>query len=153
MNKLEIDYSEIPQDAVPVIQEDWEPPIHKFFGKKDARGKMEKEPIYQHQEFPRLMYAKRDDRIVAREVKSEQDLIDLKQCNPDTVWEKNPAAFGYVGAPSFEEALKLRDERAAEAQENAPPTVNLSELLQLAAANGGAVPQEPAKRGRPAKVD
>lgn len=151
MNKLEIDYSEIAQDHIAAIQEDWEPPVHKFFGKKDARGKMEKEPIYVHQEYPRLMYAKREDRIVAREVKSEEDLQDLIERDREVKWEKNPAAFGYVGAPSFEEALKLRDERAADAIENAPPSVNLSELLQLAASNGGALPAK--KPGRPAKVD
>lgn len=148
MNKLEIDYSEIPRNDAAPLQEDWEPPIHKFFGKKDARGKMEKEPVYYHQEYPRLMYAKREDRIVAREVKSDEERAALGDG-----WETTPAVFGYIGAPSFEEALKLRDERAADQAEEQANAIDLSAALHLAAAGGGTVPANLPRRGRPAKVE
>lgn len=117
----EIDYSEIKQPQVISASEEWEPPVHKYFGKKMANGKTEKEPIYIHQEYPRLMYAFVDGKIKARSVDSDAEKNALGDG-----WEKTPAAFGYVGAPSFEEALALKDKAESV---DAP------------------------KRGRPAKVD
>jgi hypothetical protein len=137
--KLEIDYSEVPQSNAPTASEEWEPPVHKFFGKKLPNGKMEKEPVYVHQEYPRLMYALRNGKITAKIVHSDVELLSL-----GAGWEKNPSAFGYIGAPSFEQSLELKA-RAAEQQktkeEEAQDVVDMVvETLQTAP-----------KRGRPAK--
>lgn len=120
----EIDYSEIKQPQVVSANEEWEPPVHKYFGKKLPNGKTEKEPVYTHQEYPRLMYTQVDGKIKARVVASEEEKIAL-----GAGWEKTPAAFGYIGAPSFEEALAMKDKAATAESVDAP------------------------KRGRPAKVD
>lgn len=122
----EIDYSEIKQPQIISSNEEWEPPVHKYFGKKLPNGKTEKEPVYTHQEYPRLMYAMTDGKIKAREVNSEAEKLALGEG-----WEKTPAAFGYIGAPSFEETLMLKDKAAA--------------------IEAGIV--DAPKRGRPAKVD
>lgn len=122
----EIDYSEIKQPQIVSANEEWEPPVHKYFGKKLPNGKTEKEPVYTHQEYPRLMYMQADGKIKARVVASEEEKIAL-----GTGWEKTPAAFGYIGAPSFEEALALKDKAA------------------VISADAIDAP----KRGRPAKVD
>ena len=102
---LEIDYSGISQEAVGVPDSDsWEPPIHKFFGRRQANGKMEKEPIYVHQEYPRLMYSlAAPGKIVARIAHNAADLRALGEG-----WEKTPAAFGYISAPSHDEHLALQ---------------------------------------------
>ena len=107
---LEIDYSGISQEATGSQDADsWEPPIHKFFGRRQPNGKMEKEPVYVHQEYPRLMYSlAAPGKIVARIVQSAADVADLGEG-----WEKTPAAFGYISAPSHEEHLALQGAPAA----------------------------------------
>lgn len=107
-----IDYSGI---SVPVGEldiTDWEPPIHKYFGPKNPKtGKMEKEPIYSYIEFPRMMYGKPKEGgpIVARIVNTTAEKEDLLAKN----WALTPADFGYIGAPSFEQHLKLTGSAAA----------------------------------------
>jgi hypothetical protein len=111
--ELEIDYSAVPQTHVVTSQEDWEPPVHKFFGKKDPQtGKMEKEPTYYHQEYPRLMYNKIDDKIVARLVRDEKEKIALGEG-----WETTAAKFGYLSCPSFEEHLEIMAAKSGQAEE------------------------------------
>jgi len=123
MNKLEIDYSDVaPQVADAPEQDEWEPPQHKYFGRKLPGGKTEKEPVYVHQEYPRLMYSMADGKIKAKLVNSDRERDALGEG-----WEKNPIAFGYIGAPSYEEHVALQAAKAAE--------------------------PEPAKRGRPAKAE
>lgn len=119
---MAIDYSEIKQPETHTAQEEWEPPTHKFFGKKLPNGKMEKEPTYYHQEYPRMMYAQNGEDIKARVVNSDEELKEL-----GSGWAKTPAEFGYLGAPSFDQHLALKNKEADVAE--AP------------------------KRGRPAKVD
>ena len=48
--KLEIDYSAVPSPTVENENQEWEPPVHKYFGKKLPNGKTEREPVYVHQE-------------------------------------------------------------------------------------------------------
>lgn len=99
-----IDYSAL---DIPVTRtdEDWEPPPHVYYGKRQPNGKKEKEPVYIYQEFPRAMYAWPDKTkgIVVKEVKSQEELELL---GPG--WEKSAAAFGYIGAPSKEQSLRLQ---------------------------------------------
>lgn len=109
MADLEIDYSQLAPVAGVSLDEDWEPPIHRFFGKKLENGKQEKEPIYVHQEYPRLFYALQGDKIVARLVHSDTELDKL-----GAGWEKNPSAFGHISAPSFEQIQAMREEKEAE---------------------------------------
>jgi hypothetical protein len=104
MADLEIDYSGIATPAQQTAQEDWEPPVHKYFGKKLANGKTEKEPIYSYQEFPRMMYGLRDGKIQARVVNSDAEKAALGD-----KWATNPSAFGYFTAPSFEQVLAMRE--------------------------------------------
>lgn len=111
---MKLDYSEIQETANATLQEsDWEPPRHVFFGKKDGRGKMEKEPNYAYVEYPRMMYALQDGAIKVRQVNNDEDVQRLGEG-----WEKTPAAFGYIGAPSFDqhiEALKPAEEEVRKA--------------------------------------
>jgi hypothetical protein len=138
--KLEIDYSEVPQINVPTQSEEWEPPVHKFFGKKLPNGKMEKEPIYVHQEYPRLMYALRNGKLTAKIVHSDAELISL-----GSDWAKNPSAFGYIGAPSFEQALELK---AAEAAQQKTKEEEAQDVVDMVVETLQTTP----KRGRPAKA-
>lgn len=104
MNKLEIDYSAVPVPAHVPKDDDWEPPQHKFFGRKLENGKTEKEPIYVHQEYPRLVYSLQGEKIVARMIYSDTELEKLGDG-----WEKNPSAFGYISAPSWEQMQAARE--------------------------------------------
>lgn len=126
----EIDYSQIPQTEVHRSEEEWEPPTHKFFGKSLPNGKKEKEPIYVHQEYPRMVYAKTGEKISARIVNSDLEFAKLGDG-----WEKTPAAFGHIGAPSFEEHLAMKQAKEEEAT------------------GSMAGNEEVKRRGRPAKVD
>jgi hypothetical protein len=108
----EIDYSAVPTAPARAESEDWEAPTHKFFGKKLPNGKTEKEPVYTHIEYPRLMYAQKNGKIVAKIVQSDAELNSLGEG-----WEKNPSAFGYIGAPSFEQRLKMEEAKAAAEKE------------------------------------
>lgn len=124
---FEIDYSGITQEATGLQPDDWDPPMHKFFGKKMPNGKMEKEPVYVHQEYPRMMYLLKGEKIIARVIKSDEELNNML---PDG-WVKTLAEIGYIGAPSHDEHLALIGSDAAKA-----------EVVQAVAA----------KRGRPRKV-
>lgn len=137
---FELDYSEVkPFNQSLPAQEEWEPPIHKFFGKKLPNGKTEKEPVYVHQEYPRLMYSLRDKKIVAKLVHSDAELMELGEG-----WEKTFAAFGHVSAPSYEQHLEIEARKQAALQEQ----VNTAHEVVTAFAES----VQTAKRGRPAKV-
>lgn len=138
MSKLEIDYGEISQPASEVLQEDWEPPIHKYFGKKDAKGKMEKEPVYSYIEFPRILYGRRDGKIMARVVNTTAE----KEALLEKGFALNPAEFGYLTAPSFEQRLEQEDaeRKAKEAKQAEKPAPVETE--------GAEAP----RRGRPPKA-
>ncbi len=101
----EIDYSAIPQPSTSAAQQDWEPPIHKFFGKKLPNGRMEPEPVYRFQPFPAFRYAQIDGKIQARMVTDE---AQVRALGPE--WKDSPAEFGFIGAPTYEDALRLRAE-------------------------------------------
>lgn len=101
--KLEIDYSQLPSSAPVRNEEEWEPPVHKYFGPKNPQtGKKLPEPVYVHQEYPRTVYARQGNKIVAKLVNSDEHLKSLGKG-----WEKSPAAFGFIGAPSFEEQQRI----------------------------------------------
>lgn len=102
----QIDYSEIKLPEAVSSGEEWEPPVHKYFGKKLANGKTEKEPVYTYQEFPRMVYAQNGESIKARVVSSAEELARLGDG-----WELTPAKFGYIGAPSFEEHIELQNKK------------------------------------------
>jgi hypothetical protein len=99
----EIDYSNIQQ--VPVTQPSaWKPPRHVFFGGRNREtGEMLEEPIYEHKEYPRMLYKLEGQKIVARTINSDDEFAAL---GPG--WEKTPAAFGHLTAPSFEQAQELK---------------------------------------------
>ncbi len=100
---LEIDYSGLPTTAPQRNEEEWEPPQHKYFGPKNPQtGKKLPEPVYVHQEYPRTVYAKQGNRIVAKLVRSDEELKALGKG-----WEKNPSAFGFIGAPSYEQQQQI----------------------------------------------
>lgn len=110
---MKIDYSEI---AIPVGApqgEDWEPPVHKFFGKKLPNGKTEKEPVYVHQIYPAMRYGMKDGRIVARIANNERE----NQALLAEGFTDTPATFGYIGAPSFDEHLAIKDKADKEARD------------------------------------
>lgn len=111
--ELEIDYSEIKQEYKPTANSNWRPPRHVYFGKRDEDGNMAVEPVYIHQEFPRIMYAMKDEKIVARMANNEQDKLTLQSEG----FEVSPAAFGYVSAPSFEQAIELKTKQEEKSEE------------------------------------
>ena len=50
-----IDFGDIQQ--VPTPGQKWKSPRHVYFGPKDHEsGMMQDEPVYEHQEFPRMLY-------------------------------------------------------------------------------------------------
>ena len=105
-----IDFSQIQTNQPSQDNEtEWEAPPHKFFGAKDARGKTEKEPTYVYREYPRMVYGLVNDVITARIVGSEHERKALGDG-----WENNPAAFGHIGAPSFEQHIAMQNKSDAE---------------------------------------
>jgi hypothetical protein len=110
---IEIDYSRVPGQNVPAPSDDgWEAPQHKYFGRKLPNGKMEKEPVYVHQEFPRVMYGLEGGKIVAAVVNSEHESMSLGKG-----WEKSPAAFGVITCPNHEQTLAMRAKERIESLE------------------------------------
>lgn len=109
MADLEIDYSQLAPTQTVILDEEWEPPQHRFFGKRLENGKQEKEPVYVHKEYPRLFYSLQGDKIVAKLVNSDSELEKLGKG-----WEKNPSAFGYISAPSFEQIQEINAQKDAE---------------------------------------
>ncbi len=97
---MEIDYSQIQQNDV-ILDEEWDPPQHRFFGKKLPNGKTEKEPVYVHKDFPAMLYSKNGKGITAKMVNSQSEIDALGKD-----WADTPAAFGLVTAPTFSEARK-----------------------------------------------
>lgn len=125
---MEIDYSRIaPAIPTKTNEEDWDPPPHKYFGPKNSRGKPIPEPVYVHQEYPRTMYKLENGKIIALLVSSDKQRESLGEG-----WEKTPAAFGYIGAPSREEHLAMLVDAEAAKSGNAPaPAAAAKETLGL----------------------
>lgn len=91
----EIDYSAIPPPKSEPVNS-WRPPRHVYFGRKDAEGNMEQEPVYKHQPYPSMRYAKVNGKIAARLVHSAEE---EKALGSD--WKDTPAAHGLETAPAF----------------------------------------------------
>lgn len=136
MSGLEIDYSSIATPAAQTAQEDWEPPVHKYFGKKLANGKTEKEPVYSYQEYPRMMYGLRDGKIHARVVNNDTEKEALGEN-----WATNPSAFGYFTAPSFEQLLAMREAKMQE-----PEKVEVAEVVAKVPAAPKAARAKPGRK-------
>ena len=99
-----IDYSAIPGPAV-LPTEEWEAPPRKYFGKKMANGKLEPEKPYTFVPYPSVRYAQpggKGTQIVTKMVNSKEEDDRLGKD-----WSSTPATFGYIGAPSAEELLRL----------------------------------------------
>lgn len=100
---LDIDYGLIDHAVVEAVA-DWEPPKHVYFGKKLANGRMEVEPTYKHQEFPKMLYAKIEGRVRADIAKDQTDLDNMTARG----FVDSPAAFGLETAPSKDVATQRR---------------------------------------------
>lgn len=109
-----IDYSAIQVPSIPSSQADWEPPVHKYFGPKLPNGRMAPEPQYRYEPFPAFRYRKNGDQIEARMVTSEAQARALGEG-----WADSPAEFGFVGAPTFEEAREMKRKEAEAAMAEA----------------------------------
>jgi hypothetical protein len=127
----ELDYSAIPTPSANV-DDGWEAPRHVFFGKKLPDGKLEKEPAYKFEAYPSVVYAQPGGpgtRIVTKMLYSEADRALL---GPG--WESTAAKFGYIGAPSFEDHLRLNGSPAqAMADEQAKRDAEALQAAQAAA--------------------
>ncbi len=118
MSEQQIDYSNI-QETPSVAKSSWRPPRHVYFGKRNPEdGVMEEEPTYVHQEFPRMLYKKDGEKIVALIVNSDTELTLALAKGA----EKNPAAFGHLTAPSFEEVTAMRAKAEAKEAEKKEQT-------------------------------
>jgi len=100
---LEIDFSGLKVEQ-PKPRNDWRAPPHVYFGKRDENGMMEQEPVYQYQKYPAFYYKLIDGKIIPKLVNSDEEVAELRKDG----WRETPAAFGYIGAPSFEDAQKIR---------------------------------------------
>lgn len=107
-----IDYSALQSTDVSQSQQEWEPPQHKFFGRRLPNGRMEPEPVYRYQPFPAFRYCKVGENIQARLVTSEAEARTL-----GAEWKDSPAEFGFVGAPTHEQA---RAAKLAEVEPESP---------------------------------
>lgn len=128
----QIDYSNVMQPQQTVDEGSWEPPVHKFFGKKLPNGKMEPEPRYHHIPYPKMKYFGDDRGIRAKQVNTVQEEAALGES-----WLDSPEPFGFIGAPSFEQIIEMKEGQSANA-ENAES----EQIISTAP-----------RRGRPAKAD
>jgi hypothetical protein len=99
-----IDYSKIKQPStVSESEANWEGPPHVYFGRKLPNGKMEKEPVYVHRDYPRMMYYKmKDGSLDVREVQNEEEQDALGKG-----WVTSAAELGVITCPSFEQAVEM----------------------------------------------
>jgi hypothetical protein len=104
----EIDYAAV-IPTLPAEQEEWEAPKHVYFGKKLPSGKMEKEPVYVHQEFPLMLYGVSDGRVRALIVHNEAE----REAKMAEGYARNPAAFGVVTCPTLQEVIAAKREKEA----------------------------------------
>ena len=104
-----LDYSGMP--TPPAVQaDDWETPQRKFYGKKGPNGKMLPEPPYVHIPYPAVRYAQpggAGTQIVTKHVKDAEEDAAI-----GPMWKNSPAEFGYIGAPSAEQNLRLQNSQA-----------------------------------------
>ena len=107
---IEIDYSGIEQHSG-VQPTNWKSPRHVYFGPKDPNtGQMQDEPVYTHQEFPRMLYRKKPDGVIAAGiVKNAEEMATMIEQG----WETTPAAFGLVTAPSFDQVQAAKEQPEA----------------------------------------
>jgi len=105
---VEIDDSAIPQPPAVDITA-WEPPRHVYFGPKDARGRMAKEPPKSTALYPSTRYAKQGEGLKTIHVASAEDDSRL---GPE--WKHSPEDHGFITHPT----------RAQIAAMNAEPEVN-----------------------------
>lgn len=137
---MEIDYSGI-KEVQTVTPSTWRPPRHVYFGKKDPNtGMMEEEPQYIHQDYPRMIYLKKEDRIVADVVADEVTYAAKKAEG----WVDSPAAYGIITCPSFEQWKAMQ-----EAKEQVPAAQETKKAAETVAANTDLVAQYTAKFGKP----
>lgn len=120
MQELTIDYSKIQEKPVET-KSTWRPPRHVFFGKRDPEtGSMEEESSYVYQEFPRMLYLKRENRIEATVVNSDDELT----AHLADGWVKNPSEFGFLTAPSFDQLKEMSKPKQEPKPENKTLTLN-----------------------------
>lgn len=113
--EVKIDYSQIaPVADVPRSEESWDAPRKVFFGKKNERGQMEKEPVYVHQEFPRMIYKWQEEKIIANIVHNQKE----KDAALADGWEVSLAEMGVITAPSHEQILEMKAREAQKALES-----------------------------------
>lgn len=116
---MEIDYSRIPEAPIE-HKSSYRPPRHVFFDRRDPEtGMMAEEPKYVHQDYPRMIYKREGEKIIADVIDNDTDLTHRLNSG----WVKNPGELGYLTAPSFEETLVMRgitkpEGKAAEAEAN-----------------------------------
>ena len=106
---LEIDLGPY-SNSTPVDQKKatWRAPRHVYFGPRDPEtGDMAEEPVYQHQEYPRLMY-----RLDAESGKIRAQMVNSsgEQAQLGEGWVKTPGELGYIGAPTLEDTFRMAEE-------------------------------------------
>jgi hypothetical protein len=136
-----IDFTAIEQPSTGQSPDEWDPPRHVYFGKKDPQtGKMAKEPVYKYQPFPAMLYGMTDGKLRAVVVNNEAE----KAKYPG--FTDTPADFGYIGAPTFEEALAIKAKQEADRAERE------AQSLEKAAIAATVIAAEKRGPGRPAKA-
>jgi hypothetical protein len=94
-----IDFGAVPQKQVPAPQPKRTP--HVYFGPKDPEtGEMLPEPIYEHREFPKVLYTLEGGTVHGIQVDSQEEVDAL----PAGKYFYTPAVFGLVTAPTFEQS-------------------------------------------------
>lgn len=113
----EIDYSAIPPAPAATQPSGWKPPRHVYFGPKDKdTGTMLDEPVYVHQEYPKMLYKMEGDRLLGAIVNSASERVARGDA-----WKESPADFGVFTAPSYQQMLEQNEMRAADLQQAVEP--------------------------------
>ena len=100
-----IDESAVPPPALAPSGDDWETPPRKYFGKKMPNGKLEPEKPYVFIPYPAARYSQPGGEGTPISKVLVQNEAEDKALGPG--WSNTPATFGFIGAPSRDQILRM----------------------------------------------
>lgn len=99
----QIDFGAVVQQQVKQARA--KPVPHVYFGPKDPEtGEPLPEPVYEHQEFPKVMYTLENGQPRGIQVDSLEQLDALDPAK----WFDTPAKFGLITAPTFDQSRQTQ---------------------------------------------
>jgi len=79
---------------------------------------MEDEPVYLHQEYPKMIYKIVGEKLTAAIVNNDEELSKKTA----DAWVASPALLGILTAPSFDQIKEMEESARRAAEPVAPPT-------------------------------